>query len=455
MSAERNPAFSHLGEFGDPPTALALKGHLGRLLQHGDHLLTQAEKTGRGLTPKEEARFTEITTEAEALKREIALVEAEDAARARDILAKLDSPTITAGPGPTMKAFSNDRKGREAAYDTGMFLHGVLLGDVRAQDILRQRMPDVDRTIRAAHSSGVNSAGGVLVPEQFSATVIRLVEQYGVARQLARVINCSTDTINIPRRTGGLTATFTSENASITESDTTWDNVTLSPKKLAILTRMSTELRDDALISVVDMLATECAYSFASKEDACLLIGTGVASYGGMTGAFVKAIDGSHALATVAAASGHDTFGELDLDDLISLMALIPTYARPGSVWLCSPEAKAAVFDSLRAAAGGITAADISGGFADSFLGHRIILSPHLPGGLTTDYSSAAMLGFGNLGLAATIASRTEIRVQTTDQRYFEYDQIGLRATERFDCVVHDLGSASVKSPFGVLTGAP
>lgn len=361
-------------------------------------------------------------------------------------------PRISAGAGPTMKAFDNTPAGREAAYLTGQFLHGVLLGNPQAQDWLSTRM-DVAYQVRAAHSAGVNTAGGVLVPEEFSRTIIRLVETYGIARQLARVITTNTDSINVPRRTGGLTAAFTAENASISESDSTWDNVMLAPKKLAILTRMSTELADDAIVSVVDMLAQECAYSFAAKEDACLLIGDGTSTYGGMVGAFVKAIDGSHPYATVAAASGHDTFGELDLDDLISLMALIPTYARVGSTWLCSPEAKAAVFDSLRAAAGGITSADISGGFNDSFLGHRIILSPHLPAGLTTDYTAAAMLGFGNLSLAATIASRTQIRVQTSPDRYFEFDQVGLRATERFDCVVHDLGSATVKSPFAVLTG--
>jgi HK97 family phage major capsid protein len=63
------------------------------------------------------------------------------------------------------------------------------------------------------------------------------------------------------------------------------------------------------------------------------------------------------------------------------------------------------------------------------------------------------MLGFGNLGMAATLGSRRGIRVGLSDQRYWSSDQIGVKGTERFDINVHDLGTASVKSPFAVLTG--
>jgi len=348
-----------------------------------------------------------------------------------------------------LQSFPQTREGEMQAYRAGMWIRASLYGDMQAARWCQENGVGV----RAALSGGVNTAGGVLVPEEFERAVIDLREQYGVCRRLMRVVPMGSDTTNIPRRVGGVTAYFVSENAEGTESDASWDNVLLSAKKLMVLTRMSSEIAEDSIVNLADLLAREIAYSFAIKEDQCGLIGTGTQTYGGIVGAFVKAIDTTHALATVAAAAGHDTFGELDLDDLTSLMALIPEYAKPGSVWLCSTEAKTAVFDSLRAAAGGATGAELTGGYRPSFLGYPIEVSPVLPAGLATDYTALAMLGFGNLGMAATLGSRRGIRVGLSDQRYWSSDQIGVKGTERFDINVHDLGSATVKSPFAVLTG--
>jgi hypothetical protein len=41
--------------------------------------------------------------------------------------------------------------------------------------------------------------------------------------------------------------------------------------------------------------------------------------------------------------------------------------------------------------------------------------------------------------------------VQADASRYFEFDQIGLRATERLDIVVHEVGTASAAGPIVAL----
>lgn len=456
-----------LPALSDTPTSHELRQRRGALLAKAEAILELAGEQDSKLSVQELALYERLVAEVEALNQPLQAAEqrereTREALAARSKKQREDSmnsnttdPRIEAVSNVTVKAFENSPKGREAAFEAGQFVHGILLGDVKAQSWLAGRGYDVDHTIRAAHSAGVNTAGGVLVPEEFSRAIIRLVEQYGVARRLSRVVQMGSDTMNIPRRSGGLTPYFVGEGIAITESDTTWSNVALSVKKMAAMTRVSSELSEDSIVSVADMLAFEFGVAFAQREDECLLTGTGTSTYGGMTGALVKAIDGSHALATVAAASGHDLLSELDVDDLLSLVALIPEYALPGSVWLTSAPGKALIFDSLRAAAGGITAADMAAGFMDSFLGYPIVTSPVMPGSASTDYSSAAMLAFGNLALASTMGVRRDIRISTTDARYFAEDQVALKATERFDIVVHDLGSASVKSPFAVLTGAP
>ena len=72
------------------------------------------------------------------------------------------------------------------------------------------------------------------------------------------------DTLVIPRRTGGVTAYFFQDDdgTGITESAQGWDNITLSAKKLGVLARVGRDLVEDAVINVIDDLGQAAAYAF-------------------------------------------------------------------------------------------------------------------------------------------------------------------------------------------------
>jgi len=346
-------------------------------------------------------------------------------------------------------AFPRTPEGQMNAYRSGMFIRATLYGDVKAADWCRQNGVGV----RSALAGGVATAGGVLVPEEFSTAIIDLREQYGLFRRTCRVMPMSTDTSNVPRRTGGLTAYYTGENTAGTESDASWDNVQLVAKKLMVLTRMSSEIAEDAIIDLADQMAQEIAYAFALKEDTVGFTGTGIGTDGGITGVFVKIIDGTHTRATVDAASGHDTLPEIDANDLINLMSVIPMYAKAGSAWYCSPTAEEVVFNAIKVAGGGNTRDILAGADQPRFLGYPIYTSDVLPDSVTTVYNNLPMIGFGNLALAATLGDRRGIRVALSNEQYWEEDQIGVKGTMRHDINIHDLGSTTAKSPFAVLLG--
>jgi HK97 family phage major capsid protein len=158
-------------------------------------------------------------------------------------------------------------------------------------------------------------------------------------------------------------------------------------------------------------------------------------------------------MAKVTAAAGHDTFAEIDADDLMTLMAAIPGYAKRGAKWYCSPTALELVFNAIRVAAGGNSTDNLANAPSPVFLGYPIVVSPVFPDSASTDYTALAMLAFGNLAQAATVGTRREIRVALSPDRYFEQDQIAVKGTMRHDINVHDLGSTTVKSPFAVLVG--
>jgi HK97 family phage major capsid protein len=346
-------------------------------------------------------------------------------------------------------AFAKTPVGHMEAYRAGHWLRATLYGDVNSQDWCRRNGVGA----RAALAGGVNTSGGALVPDELERAIIDLREEYGLFRRVCRVAPMGSDTLNVPRRTGGLTAYFVGENTAGTESDAAWDNVALVAKKLMVLTRMSSEVSEDAVIDLADTLAQEIAYAFAVKEDTVGFTGTGISTDGGILGVFVKALLAGNTKAKVAAASGHDLMSEIDADDLLNLMAAVPQYAKAGAAWYCGPSAQELIFNAIKIAGGGNTRDLLAQSDTPRFLGYPIYVSPVLPDSPATNYNGAAILGFGNLRQAATMGDRRGIRVALSNEQYWEEDQIGVKGTERFDINVHDLGSTTVKSPFAVLVG--
>ena len=462
-------------------TVAELQHERSALFAEAEGLLEDADENERQLNEDEESRYQACCDRIEVLNvdidRRMRLEESQKKRLKQDAISRAggkrppSDPDNEGGAAPAMAqgdgngqhkpnvsiprsygkliAFPKTREGEMHAYRSGMFLRAAIYGDTKAADWCRQNGVGV----RAALSGGVNTAGGVLVPEEFERAIIDLREQYGVFRQVCRVSPMGSDTLNVPRRVGGNTAYYVGEGSAGTESDPSWDNVQLTAKKLMCLTRLSSELAEDATIDVADQLAQEMAYAFALKEDQAGFIGDGTATYGGIRGVFVKAVDGNHTKATIAAAAGHDTLAEIDADDLISIMAMIPQYAKMGSAWFCSPSAAELIFNAIKIAGGGNTRDILAQADVPRFLGYPIYVSDILADGPATDYTGLAILGFGNLRMAATLGDRRGVRVALSMEQYWEEDQVGVKGTMRHDIVVHDLGSTTVKSPFVVLTG--
>jgi HK97 family phage major capsid protein len=338
-----------------------------------------------------------------------------------------------------MISFPNTKEGEADAYRTGMFVKAVFLGDEKAQAWCRENGVMLMR----AQSEGVNSAGGFLVPEEMMNSIIVLRETYGVFRREARIVPMGRDTLNWPRRTGGLTAYFVGENTAPTESQAAWDNVNLTAKKLATLTRFSTEIDQDAIISIGDWITSEIAYAFASKEDDCGFNGDGTSAYGGITGVTQKFLNASSPVG-LSTATGHTTFDAVTATDVESMRALLPFYALPGAKIYCSQYAFALLFERLVAAGGGNTIQTLDGEVQYRYLGTPITIVQKM---VSTSPSGKIGLIYGNMGLAAAMGERRGITIMRSEHRYMDQDQIGLLGTERFDINVHDIGDNTVAGP--------
>lgn len=336
---------------------------------------------------------------------------------------------------------------------------------------------DRDVEILKAGSIGVESLGGATVPNVLQPELIRLVEQYGKARQIAGVFRMSSGEVTFPRRNSGNTAYFPGENTEITASDMSLGTVKLYARKIAALSVQSSEILADSAINIADLVAEELALAVAYTEDMCYFNGDGTSTYGGILGlskSFEKivtdaggtwATNASNAAGIVVASGNAAT--EVTLQDLTEVVGRLPQYAVPGAKWAMSSWAWAQISTrlSLSPATGGTAATTgvsyelVNGAMQPRLLGFPIEVVQVMP---KVDGNSQFLAYFGNFQKATKFGEvANSYSMAVSDQRYFEKDQIAFRLTNRFDINVHDLGNysatASSRTPgpvIGLLSAA-
>jgi len=300
-------------------------------------------------------------------------------------------------------------------------------------------------------SEGTGSSGGYVVPAEISRQLIAVREQSGVTRRTAMVMPTSGDTLTIPKRSGGLTAYAPGEGQSITASDASLSQIELIVKKRAVFTQISQELNDDALISMADFVFAEMAYALAQQEDNEYINGTGAAAtYFGVQG-LLSSI-GSAAVSQ--AATGHDTWAELDMGDVMACVGLLPDRYFDSNVgWICSYSFFNQVFARLAFAGGGVSASEILSGTGNvrSFAGYPVYLTSKMP---TSGTAATVCALFGNFAKSAVLADRGGISLNRSDDFAFQADLISFKATTRYDIRVHEPGTASAVGGYVALKTA-
>lgn len=338
-----------------------------------------------------------------------------------------------------LRAFKGESAARDA-YDSGMWLRGMIArNNRRVDEEAESQIAKRGWTISNVATEGVPTGGGYLVPTPLSNAIIDVRALAGVSRQLCRVVPMTAETQTIAKKTSGTTVYYPGENGTITASDQAWAQVNLTAKKRAILSKVSQELRDDAVIAIIDDLASQMGTDFAVQEDKELIDGDGTSNYGGVSG--ILATLGSAGIAT--AATGHDTWGEQDMADFTATMAILPDkYWQYPLAWLCSSGFYFGAMLRVQAAAGGNTISSLEQGAngRPMFLGYPVYFTNHLDTS-TTAASTCAL--FGAFSQAVVIGDRMGISIAQSEHLGFAEDVLAIRATTRYDINCHAMGSAT------------
>jgi HK97 family phage major capsid protein len=342
----------------------------------------------------------------------------------------------------------------ERAYRAGQFYKATLLKDQNAA----RWCADHGVVDSRALSEGVNSAGGIFTAEEVLNEVIVLVEEFGAFPANARNIQMKSDTLIIPRRSGGLRAYFVGENTSVTDSDAAWDRVQLVCKKVAVANRMSSEILEDSVLNLADYITGEIARSVAELVDTVGFVGTGSGDHGGIVGAATKINDGTHTAGVVTAASGNVSALTLDVDDLIATAGRLPIFARGNAKWFVNPAVFAASVQRLGLVnnvglSGGNTATNLAAPTELRLLGYPVVFVHTLSSAVGSDPGVVKFL-FGDLSMSSIYGTRRGLTLKTSTDRYAELDQTLIVATSRFDCVTSDCGDLTKAGPIVALKTA-
>jgi HK97 family phage major capsid protein len=120
------------------------------------------------------------------------------------------------------------------------------------------------------------SGGTVLPPLEFHSQLTARLKTMTSIRQLAKVISIGSYAREFAVDNAAGSATFAAEGATITETGQTFDKITLTPKKLTALLKVSNELVEDAPargagFSIESILTESFARLFAQAEEAAFV----------------------------------------------------------------------------------------------------------------------------------------------------------------------------------------
>ncbi len=351
------------------------------------------------------------------------------------------------GMNPEHRAYAFGRYLMATAARTNPGMFGHLAGLIRGHE-------DNFGTLNAATEGG---NAGIWVPTEFGQDLISLMLRWGVVRQLFNVVSMSSDKRTDPKEGSDPTPTFVGEGVEGTDVTPTDDStVTLTARKLMAILLWSSELAEDAIMEFGDSMIRRMANGFAKKEDQCGFIGDGTSTYGQMKGVNTRLQDfdgaGTNSVGLVTGTG--NLYSELTLADFEQVTALLPDYAEDaddGAAWVCHKKFYFETMQRLILASGGVPGQEIRDGVRRPiFLGWPVVFSNAMP---KTEANSQVCAVLGNFRRGATFGDRRSYSVSFSNEatigsvNLFSSDQIAVKATERFDLVVHSVGNATDAGP--------
>lgn len=239
------------------------------------------------------------------------------------------------------------------------------------------------------------SGGGFLAPTQFGNEIIKNLIQFSPVRQYARITNIGGSEYKTPKRTGTMTAAWVAEKAARSETQPTYDDVTLTPYEIACYVDVSNQLLEDNQYNLVNELSLDFAEEFGRLEGSAFINGDGSGKPSGiLTDTDIPQVAGGHA-------------SQLQADALIDLFHALPSFYAANGAWGMNRTTIGAV-RKLKDSNGRYLWTDpVSEGNPPSILGRPVVEMVDMP---DVAANSLAVM-FGDLNQGYRIVDRVSLSV--------------------------------------------
>lgn len=381
-------------------TALELREKRAKVWE-GAKAFLETHRTENGtLSAEDDAAYARMEKEITDLGKEVARLERQEALDAE--LSRPVNKPITERPAATE---NTEKPGRASKAYSGNFWNAM-----------RTKAPGME--IRNALQIGTDSEGGYLCPDEFEHTLIDGLKEENIFRQLAHVIQTSSGEHIIPVVASHGSASWLDEEASYTESDDAFTQITLGANKLGTMIKVSEELLNDSAFDLETYIAAEFARRIGNAEEEAFITGNGSKKPLGI----LAASGGAGTGVTTAGASA------ITADEVISLYHSLATPYRKKAVWLLNDT----TVQYLRKLKDGngvyLWQPSLTAGTPDTLLGRPVLVSRYMP----EIAAGNKTVAFGDLSYY-WIADRQGRSFRRLDELYAVTGQVGFRGSERVD----------------------
>jgi HK97 family phage major capsid protein len=286
------------------------------------------------------------------------------------------------------------------------------------------------KEIMNSFGSTVPADGGFLIPEYLRSELLRVALEKALVRSRARVVPMETLTVPFPMIDttsnasniyGGVTAYWTEEAASLTDSSPTFGRVKLEAKKLTAYSEIPNELFADSIISLQMFINEIFPEAIAWFEDVAFIRGSGVGEPLGFLN--------SAATVTVNKESGQPS-GTIVWENIVKMYARMLPSSLDSAVWICHidtfPEL-ATMALSIGTAGSAIWLNNGVGPAPMSILGRPVVFTEKV-----NSLGTAGDINFVDLSYYL-IGDRQAIQADTSPHYRFQNDQTTVRFIERVD----------------------
>lgn len=350
------------------------------------------------VSPEDTAVYEKMEAQVVEIGRQIEILE-----RQRDMddsLSKIvGSPYIPAEPGSES---INTKKSGRASDEYRRDFWNIIRG----------------RKIGNALQVGTDSEGGYLVPDEFERTLIQALEEQNIFRQIARVVQTASGERKIPVVASKGTASWVDEEGTITDSDDSFSQVSLSAYKIGTMIKVSDELLNDSVFNLEAYIAQEFARRIGNKEEESFIIGDGASKPTG-----ILAATGGGQVGVTAASQTALTF-----DEVIDLYYSLKLPYRNHAVFIMNDSTIKAIRKIKGADEQYLWAPSLKDGAPDTILGRPVYTSPYVP----AIASGVSVMAFGDFSYY-WIGDRQGRTFQRLNELFAVTGQRGFIATQRVD----------------------